>query len=1085
VIDTFTTGITWRDVSVPAGTVLPVTIRGFVQASESSTAPPAVLPDASQQAVVDLPEGESAAVIGAPGTGKTTTLIELVAQRVLEQGWGADEIVVLTPNRASATRLRDTISLRLGVATNGPIARTTNSVAFELVQHAARLAGAERPKLLTGGDQDQIIKELLQGHIDEGTGPQWPQLLAPEVRQLGGFRTELRELMMRATEFDISPDRLRALGVQHAHDEWVAAADFIDEYLRVIGSMQQNALDAAELMAFATTALAASDADGGIGERLGRVRLVIVDDLQETTEATIGMLRAFVARGVAVVAFGDPDVATNAFRSGERDALGTLSTRLGDPDLRTFILSTAHRQGAELRALTSAVTDRIGTAAAGRQHAAIAGGESSDQPVVTVHAATPAREVAAIARLFRQHHLLRGIPFGRMAVIVRTGSLIRPISRALALAEVPTRTLAGGSALRDDHAARSLLAVVDVALGRTPLTPPLATEMLLGPFGGFDRLALRRLRVALRAEELAGGGNRGSDELLVEALGAPGRFATIDHRIGRNADRVAQTLAATAQLAHTDASIEQLLWLVWERSGLATVWFDQALGTGLTAADANRNLDGVMALFTAARRFSERRPNDGARLFIDDLLGAEVPEDTLAPQTSDESVLVTTPSGAVGTEFAVVALAGLQEGVWPNLRIRGSLLYPQALVEASKSTLAATSGDDGDAAIDDRKQVLGDELRMFALAVSRADTQVILSAVANEDEAASVLFGLVPNGVGVALDSTEWHPLSLRGVTGRLRRELVRPRPDTSLPLAAKGRADAAASLARLAVERVPGADPAEWHGLLEPSTTGPLHDLDDPEVTVGVSPSKLEAFEASPLNWFIDVMSGSQTSTAMGLGTIVHWAMETATDPSVEALWQAVESRWSELLFESPWLAEKQRRAARVLTAGLSQYLNDFSAAQRTLVAPEAAFSVVVGRGKLNGKIDRVEQHDDGAIVIVDLKTGRAETNQSRIDANAQLGAYQLAYDHGVLEHIELPEGHRAGGAKLLYVSSGKGGKLYREAVQGPLVGAELDELRRRIELAAIGMAAAEFAGVLNLDSYGSGNDPKYRIHLVKAVSA
>ena len=45
---------------------------------------------------------------------------------------------------------------------------------------------------------------------------------------------------------------------------------------------------------------------------------------------------------------------------------------------------------------------------------------------------------------------------------------------------------------------------------------------------------------------------------------------------------------------------------------------------------------------------------------------------------------------------------------------------------------------------------------------------------------------------------------------------------------------------------------------------------------------------------------------------------------------------------------------------------------------------------------------------------------------------------------------------------------------------------IRERIEqLAAIGMAAAEFAGVLNLDSYGSGNDPKYRIHLVKAVSA
>ncbi|MCU1424135.1 MAG: ATP-dependent helicase, partial [Microbacteriaceae bacterium] len=355
--------------------------------------------------------------------------------------------------------------------------------------------------------------------------------------------------------------------------------------------------------------------------------------------------------------------------------------------------------------------------------------------------------------------------------------------------------------------------------------------------------------------------------------------------------------------------------------------------------------------------------------------------------------------------------------------------------------------------------------------------------VANEDEAASVLFGLVPADLAVALDSSQWHPLSLRGVTGRLRRELVRQRPDLPAALVVADRGDAAASLALLARERVPGADPAEWHGMLAPSTTGPLHDLDDPDVTVGVSPSKLEAFEASPLNWFIDVMSGSQSSTAMGLGTIVHWVMETATDPSLEALWQAVESRWSELVFESPWLAEKQRRAARVLTAGLSQYLQDFSAANRSLVSAEPSFGVVVGRAKLNGKIDRVERHDDGAIVIVDLKTGRAETSQQKIDANAQLGAYQLAYDHGVLE--ELPDGHRPGGAKLLYVSSGVRGKLYREAVQGPLVGEQLDELRARIERAAIGMAAAEFAGALTIDSYGSGNDPRYRIHLVKAVSA
>ena len=62
-----------------------------------------------------------------------------------------------------------------------------------------------------------------------------------------------------------------------------------------------------------------------------------------------------------------------------------------------------------------------------------------------------------------------------------------------------------------------------------------------------------------------------------------------------------------------------------------------------------------------------------------------------------------------------------------------------------------------------------------------------------------------------------------------------------------------------------------------------------------------------------------------MNVGTILHWAMETATDPTVDAIWAAVESRWDELVFEAPWLAEHQRRVTRVLAQGIAEYLRDF----------------------------------------------------------------------------------------------------------------------------------------------------------------
>ncbi len=1066
--------------SVAAASLGRVSISGFQRQgtrdrapATASGAPSGVELDPSQRAVVELPDDASASVIGAPGSGKTTTLVELVANRVLERGFAPEQVLALTPSRSTATRLRDILALRLAVPTNGPLARSVNSLAFEIVGHATALSGGAVPRLITGGEQDHDMAQLLAGHLEDGTGPAWPELLGPQVRALRGFRTELRDLLMRITEYGVSTAVLRSLGAEHDRAEWAAAADFFDEYLEVSGWLRPGQCDSSELVNRAAAALES----GEVSARIEGLRLVVVDDMQEATASTLTLLRGFARRGVAIVALGDPDVAANAFRGGEPDALGRLSSLLRLPRAETHYLQSVHRQVPELRTLTSAVVARIGTAAAGPQRAAASvpspdaeSGPAASllKPIVRIEAATPSREWAAIARVLRQRHLLDGIGLNSMAVVVRSGAQVPVVARALALADVPTRTAVGGRPLREDQSARGLLAVVDIGMGRTALTPDLAVDLLLSPFGGLDRLGLRRLRLALRAEELAGGGTRQSDVLLVEGLATPGRFTTIDHRVARNADRLAQTVASVGELAAGGGTVEELLWHAWERSALSAPWLAQALGAGITAAEANRNLDGIVALFTAAKRFVERQPGAPASVFLDSVLDAEVPEDTLSPQSSGDAVLVTTPSGVVGLEFDVVVVAGVQEGIWPNLRLRGSLLGAQQLVEA-------VTGQ-ADAPIDARRLVLHDELRMFALAVSRARRQVVVAAVASDDEGASVFFSFLPPDVPVS-DTSAMPPLSLRGFTGRLRRELVQPN------RAPAERAAAASALAHLAVEGVPGASPDEWLGLLPPSTTEPLY-LDDESIPV--SPSALGSLEDSPLDWFIGSVAGTRASSAMAIGTIIHWAMETATDASVDSLFAAIEGRWGELLFESPWMSEHQKLAARRLAAGVAEYLADFDRDGKQLVAAEGRFQLEIGRATVNGSIDRVERAADGSVVIVDLKTGRAITRQNEIDEHPQLGAYQLAYADGKLdEFLDALGAHSGGGAKLLFVKEGLRGKSYRVAEQAQLDAEALDGFRRRISQAAALMAAAEFTGTLDLTGWGASVDSAAKLHRVKAVSS
>jgi superfamily I DNA/RNA helicase/RecB family exonuclease len=1105
--------------------------------------------DASQRTVLELPGDRSAAVIGAPGSGKTSTLVEFVADRVLARGFSPSEVLVLVPTRTGATELRDRLALRLRVPTNGPLARTMNSVAFQIVRDAEVAAGRTSPTLLTGGEQDQIIAEILQGDIASGTGPAWPSPLDAEVRGLRGFRTELRDLMMRAVEYGVTPGRLDALAAAADRPEWAAAADFIRDYQEIKDQSRPGQYDSTELVQFAaaivqeaprsvrrpasqaaSASLSAVSAGNPLGP-LGDLRLIVLDDAQEATQSTLALLAQFAARGVTIVAFGDPDLSTGSFRGAHPDALGRLGSYLGLPDVSTLNLDTVYRHGSELRAVVREFTGRIGAAAAGTQRAA---GSVADAPeperaadapdapaartvaaqtgaaqtgaaqtgaVQTIVTASPADQLAVIARRLRERHLLDGLPWGRMAVIVRTGALVPALSKGLAALEVPTQVAASQAALRDEPAVRAFILALDITLGRRPLDADAAVDLLRGPLGGLDPITLRRLRAALRQQELSeerpDDRARTADELLVQVFSDPAVLERIDNRTARRAASCAKNLRQTRTAFAAGGTIEELLWGLWQRSGLAPAWAEQAAGTGIDADEANSNLDAIVALFSAAQRFVERTPAAPPVLFVEHLVDTDVPEDTLAPRALAESVLVSTPSGTIGRDYDLVVLAGVQENVWPDLRIRGSLLGAGDLALLASGETPDPAGA--------RTSVLHDELRMFAQAASRSTRELLVTAVDNDENQPSAFLRLLPEPDPAPLAR---YPLSLRGLVGRLRRDLtqtLRPRlqPDTdtdgadpvaALPAVLPMRAtDAAATLARLAREKVPGATPDEWYGLREASTLRPLNDPEAGDGPVRVSPSRMSAFETCPLHWLIGQIGGGDSSTAANLGTIIHKVMEDATDPALtpdpasitpDALWAGVEARWGELAFDADWQSRVQKLQARELTDRLAAYLGDGARTGTRLLSAEGRFALELDGAVLSGTIDRVERLPDGRAVIVDLKTGKGDpTSDTGVAEHPQLGAYQLAFSAGVIDGLE--PGMELAGARLVIVSSGTQKQNYRNPTQPAFTPEELATFTKRVTDDAAGMGAATFVAeiadhCLDPRSFGS-----CRIHVIKQVSS
>ena len=80
-------------------------------------------------------------------------------------------LALLGVARVAAGDLRERVTARLGGTSTEPLARTHQAFGFGILRQAAALRGDPTPRLLSGPEQDVILRELLAGHAaGEGTG---------------------------------------------------------------------------------------------------------------------------------------------------------------------------------------------------------------------------------------------------------------------------------------------------------------------------------------------------------------------------------------------------------------------------------------------------------------------------------------------------------------------------------------------------------------------------------------------------------------------------------------------------------------------------------------------------------------------------------------------------------------------------------------------------------------------------------------------------------------------------------------------------------------------------------------------------
>ena len=986
-------------------------------------------------------------VVGGPGTGKTARLIDAAVAHIA--GGGDPDSVLLLTSARLATTTRGAITARLLNAGSGglsvvrePLVRSVHSYAFGVLRNAAARAGDPPPRLVTGAEQDGVIRELLAGDLDDGARG-WPRQLRPALSTVG-FAGELRDLLARCAERGVDADELKRIGRAAGRPEWVGAARFARQYEQVmllrasVGTAAPQAtvpaLGAADLVGAALEALAA-DADLLAAER-ARIRLLLVDDAQHLDPQAATLVRVLAAGTDLTVLAGDPNQAVFGFRGADADLLS--------PDSSTITLTRSHRCAPAIaRAISGMAAGLPGTG--WRVLEGRADDDGSGEGIVTVTVAASAHaEAALIADTLRRAHLFDGVPWSQLAVIVRSVSAAAALTRSLAVAGVPVDQPAQGGAISSQPSARALLTVL--AATENGLDDDSAEALLTGPIGRVDPVSLRQLRRALRR----------TDRTLSAALTGPA--PQLPATLGAPLKRVRAVLAAAARSHRSHHDPRYTLWQAWDRSGLQRRWVSTADRGGADGALAERCLGAVTALFDITEGYVARTAGASLSGLLEHVAALQLPSAAADAAPAGETVAVLSPHAALGRDWEMVVIAGLQDGLWPNTTPRGGILGTQRLLDV-------LDGLGADVSV--RAPLLAEERRLLIAAMGRARRRLLITAVDSDagdqamlpsvfmPELARLATGDIP-AVGVPPVQAP-QVLAPAAVVGRLRAVVCAP-PGT---VDESRRACAAEQLGRLAAAGVPGADPQQWHGLGEVSTDEPLWSGD--EHTVTLSPSTLQTLTDCPLRWLAERHGGTGVRQLNStLGSVVH-ALVAEPSMSQAQLIAELDTVWAALPFDSPWYAANELDRHRAMLAAFVAW-RAASRHELTEVGTEVTLDGVLaapGDGlpgvRVRGRIDRLERDAQGRLVIVDIKTAKSPVTKDDAQQHAQLGLYQLAVTAGLLD------GDQPGGGRLVYVGkpTASGGATERE--QNPLGAEDTEQWRETVRAAAAATAGPEFAARVN----------------------
>jgi len=588
----------------------------------------AVSLNAAQQEAVDHVTGPMLVLAGA-GSGKTRVLTVRLARLIDEHGVDPRHILAVTFTNKAAGEMRSRVAQLLGAEPDGMWIGTFHAVCARLLRREAPSLGFSRA--FTIYDEDDV-EALVRRLVDD-------LALPPKLYGARGVRHEIS----RAKNAMLAPEAYAAEAADPYHANVARVYAAMGAALR-----RANAMDFDDLLLHPLTLFAEQPAC--LARYRERFRFLLVDEYQDTNRAQYLLLRALAGEGGNVFVVGDDDQSIYGWRGA--DLRNILEFQRDYPGARLVRLEQNYRSTqAILEAANSVIAPnrgRLGKTLFTRRE----GGE----PLTVVCAADERDEAEWLVREFLERARRGEHGFDEMAVLLRTNAQTRAFEEELRRCGVPYRVV-GAVSFYDRREVKDVLAHLRLVVN--PDDDAAFRRAIAAPRRGIGE---QSLEVLTRSAAQWGWS-------LSRTAAAAGRLAELRPKAREALEQYARELEAMrAELAGLQPA-EALRGIV-ARTGFEGFLLEED-ETG------PERVENVAELITAAAAWSEEwgaQLPDGEELQeeegtpIERFLALAALTTNAEVDRGENGVTLMTLHAAKGLEFPVVAIAGMEEGLFPLSR---------------------------------------------------------------------------------------------------------------------------------------------------------------------------------------------------------------------------------------------------------------------------------------------------------------------------------------------------------------------------------------------------------------------------------